>query len=341
MLEPMYASEKPPLVSVVTPVYNGEAFIERCIESVLAQTFGDFEYIIVNNRSVDRTLEIAKRYAEKDARIRIHDNTEFVEVIANHNLAFSLISPATQYLKVVSADDWIVPECLERMVALANAHPSVGLVGSYLMAGTQIVNVGLRYTETVVSGRVICRSMLLGGAHVFGAPSSLLYRADIVRRSKPFFPSANPHSDTTACYFALEDADFGFVHQILAHAEIHSESQTSRSIKYGTIRRSVISDVVRAGPLYLTPAEVADRVEHLMGYYYPWLVGAVVTNRADRKFWSMQKAELEEVGIHLSRLRIVTATLKRAARAIYNPRWALNWLAKLRKDPRKIEASYY
>jgi glycosyltransferase involved in cell wall biosynthesis len=330
-----------PIASVVTPVYNGEAFIGRCIESVLAQTLGDYEYIIVNNRSTDRTLEIAKRYAEKDARIRIHDNAEFVGVIENHNLAFSLISPATKYLKVVSADDWIVPECLEKMVALAEAHRSVGLVGTYLMAGTQILNAGLKYQETVVPGRDICRSTLLGGAYVFGSPTSLLYRADIVRKSKAFYPHPQPHSDTTACYLSLVNADFGFVHQILSHAEVHSESQTSRSIKYGTIRRAGISDVVRVGPLYLTPAQVADRVEHLMGYYYQWLVGALVTNRADPKFWSMQKAELEEVGIHLSYGRIAAAALKKAVRALLNPRWALNWIAKLRRDPRKIEASYY
>jgi glycosyltransferase involved in cell wall biosynthesis len=330
-----------PLASVVTPVYNGEAFIERCIESVLAQTFADYEYIIVNNRSTDRTLEIAKRYAEKDARIRIHDNTEFVGVIENHNLAFSLISPTTKYLKVVSADDWIVPECLEKMIALAEAHPSIALVGTYLMVGTKITNTGLRYTETVVQGRDICRSTLLGGAYVFGSPTSLLYRADIVRKSKAFYPHPNPHSDVTACYLSLENADFGFVHQILSHAEVHSESQTSRSIKYGTIRRAMISDLVNVGPLYLTPNEVADRIEHLMGYYYQWLVGGLIANRADPKFWPIQKAELEEVGIHLSYPRLLTATLNRAVRAVLNPRWALNRIAKFRKDPRKIEASYY
>jgi glycosyltransferase involved in cell wall biosynthesis len=330
-----------PLASIVTPVYNGEAFIARCIESVLAQTLGDYEYIIVNNRSTDRTLEIAKNYAQKDARIRIHDNAEFLDVIANHNLAFSLISPMTKYMKVVCADDWIVPECLAKMVALAQAHPSIALVGSYSMAGTKITNTGLNYTQSVVPGRVICRSQLLGGEYVFGSPSSLLYRADIVRKSNAFFPHPSPHSDVTACYLSLQNADFGFVHQILAHSEVHSDSQTSRSIKYGTIRRSMISDLVRVGPLYLTPAEVADRVEHLMGYYYQWLGGGLIANRADPTFWATQKAELEEVGIHLSYPRLLAGMLNKGVRAVVNPRWALNKIAKFRKDPRKVEASYY
>ena len=52
-----------PLVSVITPVYNGEEFLPECIESVLAQTYQNWDYTIVNNRSTDRTLEIAKSYA--------------------------------------------------------------------------------------------------------------------------------------------------------------------------------------------------------------------------------------------------------------------------------------
>ena len=52
-------SRQEPFVSVLTPVYNGEDFLAECIESVLSQTHGNFEYIIVNNRSTDRSLEIA------------------------------------------------------------------------------------------------------------------------------------------------------------------------------------------------------------------------------------------------------------------------------------------
>ncbi|HWO28227.1 MAG TPA: glycosyltransferase family A protein, partial [Candidatus Acidoferrum sp.] len=114
-----------PLVSVLTPVYNGEEFLAECIESILNQSYKNFEYLIVNNCSTDRTLEIALDYAKEDRRIRVHDNREFLGVIANHNLAFSLISPAATYCKVVSADDFIFSECLVRMVELAERNPSV------------------------------------------------------------------------------------------------------------------------------------------------------------------------------------------------------------------------
>src|SRR3977135_4188229 len=94
-----------PLVSVVTHVYNGESYLRECIESVLAQTYTNWDYTIVNNCSTDRTLEIAQESAAKDSRIRIHSNEVFVRVIENHNISFRQIAPQSKYCKVVAADD--------------------------------------------------------------------------------------------------------------------------------------------------------------------------------------------------------------------------------------------
>ena len=63
-----------PLVSVVTPVFNGGKFLGECIDSVLAQTYTNWEYVIVDNCSTDATLEIAQRYAAADPRIRVYHN---------------------------------------------------------------------------------------------------------------------------------------------------------------------------------------------------------------------------------------------------------------------------
>ncbi len=129
------STEYRPLVSIVTPVYNGETYLTECIESVLSQTYQNWEYIILNNNSRDRTLEIAEEYRRRDSRIRIYSNDTLLPIIANHNKAFSLISAESKYCKVVSADDWLFPECLQRMVGLAEENPSVGIVGAYQLSG--------------------------------------------------------------------------------------------------------------------------------------------------------------------------------------------------------------
>ena len=106
--------ESQPLVSVLTPVYNGEKYLSECIESVLEQTYLNWEYIIVNNRSTDRTSEIARAYASKDKRIRVHTNTEFVDFAANENIAFQQIALESKYCKMVHADDWLSPGQLQQ-----------------------------------------------------------------------------------------------------------------------------------------------------------------------------------------------------------------------------------
>src|SRR5437016_8942627 len=114
-----------PLLSIVTPVYNNADHLEECIESVLAQTYVNWDYTIVDNCSSDGSAEIARRFAEKEPRIRVRENKRFLSALENHNVALRYISPGSTYCKVVFGDDWIFPECLEKMVSLAEKHPSV------------------------------------------------------------------------------------------------------------------------------------------------------------------------------------------------------------------------
>src|SRR5262245_33791133 len=124
-----------PLVSVVTPVYNAAEYLQECIESVRAQTYQNWDYTIVDNCSTDGSAAIARRYAAMDSRIRVCRNAHFLPAIPNHNAALREISTASKYCKVVFGDDWLFPECLQRMVVVAEAHPSVGIVGAYCLEG--------------------------------------------------------------------------------------------------------------------------------------------------------------------------------------------------------------
>src|ERR1700721_3289868 len=150
---PTLQAKVEPLVMLLTPVFNGEEFLRECIESVLAQTYSHGEYLIVNNRSTDRTLEIAQEYAGKDPRIRIHDNVDFLPRMQNINNAFRRTSSESKFCKMVLADDWIFPECLEKMISLAENHPSVGIVGAYGLAGTRVLLHALPYPSPLVGGR--------------------------------------------------------------------------------------------------------------------------------------------------------------------------------------------
>ncbi len=146
------ARNEQPLVSVVTPVYNGAEFIRECIESVLAQTYENWEYVVVDNCSTDSTLEIAREYEARDPRIRVLTPAMFVDPIESGNRSLREISPQSKYTKVLHADDWLFPECLERMVALAERNPTVGIVSAYRLEETRVTLTGLPHSISVLLG---------------------------------------------------------------------------------------------------------------------------------------------------------------------------------------------
>src|SRR5271167_143509 len=237
-----------PLVSIVTPVYNEAGHLAECIESVLAQTYQKWDFTIIDNCSTDGSLEVARRYAEKDPRIRIHENQRFLPVIPNHNVALRQISPDSKYCKVVLGDDWIFPDCLEQMVAVAEAHPSVGIVGAYALEGQRVAWTGLPYPSSLVSGLEICRRHLLEGLYVFGSANAVLYRADLVRNRDPFYNETNIHADTEACFALLKTSDFGFVHQILTFTRVRSESLSTVSADLHTYFAGMLQLLLAHGP---------------------------------------------------------------------------------------------
>ena len=314
-------TESRPLVSVVTPVYNGERYLRQCIESVLAQTYQHWDYTIVNNRSTDGTLAIALEYAARDPRIRIHNNQQFVRVIENHNIAFRQISPDSEYCKPLAADDWLFPECLERMVALAEQDERVAIVGAYGLSGTEVVWVGLPYLDgtAIARGQEACRLRLLGGPYVFGTPTSVLYRSAILRLRHAFYNEANIHADAEACLEFLGEYGFGFVHQVLTCTRVRDDSLTSVSRRLNTYLPSVVYELLKYGGKFLSEPEVQRRIAVRLEEYYRYL-GRQVYRRRGREFWDFHRQKLAELGYPLSVPGVAAAALAYALDIVLNPK---------------------
>jgi glycosyltransferase involved in cell wall biosynthesis len=268
-----------PLVWVVTPVYNGERYIAECIESVLGQTYDNWEYVVVDNCSVDRTREIVQAFAERDARIRLEASTEFLPVIANWNRALRLVPKAAKYCKIVHADDTLLPECLERMVDLAERNPSVAIVTSYALHGDEVRHQGVPRSVDVVDGREISRATLLGECYVFGSPSSLLLRASDVRARPEFYSESNFHADTEVCFDLLLDADLGFVHEVLTRTRVHDEAMTSFAVAVNTFHHGWLAIHLKYGRHYLGTSEYYRRLAHRLRVYATDLIKAVITGK--------------------------------------------------------------
>lgn len=115
-----------PRVSIGLPVYNGAKYICAAIESVLNQTFTDFELLIADNASTDDTEAICREYAAKDSRIRYYRNPENLGAAPNFNLAFE--QSVAPYFRWHAHDDLIAPTYLEKCVPVLDNHPDVVLV---------------------------------------------------------------------------------------------------------------------------------------------------------------------------------------------------------------------
>lgn len=116
---------KVPKVSIGLPVYNGEEFLKESIDSILSQSFNDFELIIADNASIDKTEEISKSYLNKDKRIRYVRNKRNLGAARNYNLVFEL--SVGKYFKWATHDDLHAPSSLERCVKVLDQNPSVVL----------------------------------------------------------------------------------------------------------------------------------------------------------------------------------------------------------------------
>ena len=315
-----------PFVTILTPVYNGEKYLVECIESVLAQTFENWEYIIINNCSTDGSLAIAEHYARKDPRIRVLTNARFVGVIESHNIAFGLVPLESKYCKVVSADDWITPDCVTKMVSLAEAYPTAAIIGSYQRRGEEVRWKGLPRNIEFISGREVCRLTLLGNIDVFGGPTNVLYRSGIIMRNQPFFPHLLPHADTSACYKYLQGYDFGFVHEILSVERVHDQQLSSTMNSLAASSPATLEILLTYGPIYLSEAEFEGGKRRLLQEYYR-CIGCSVLQMREREFWKYHTSRLRDLGYPMQWRKVIRATVDEILEEAQKPSVAFKKLA--------------
>lgn len=319
-----------PKISVVTPVFNGERYLAEAIESVRAQTFSNWDYVIADNCSTDRTLEIAERYAALDPRIRVYRADRFLPIIANWNRAIRQIAPDSRYCKVLHADDRLLPECLAHMSAVMEACPRVGIVGSYVLTDKTILGDGLPHGQSVWSGREICRNTLLGRYYLFGSPSSLLVRADLIR-AKPdgFYNENNVHADFEICYELLESNDFGFVHQVLSFTRRHADSVSNTfSSFYNPQLVEYLGMMRKYGPKYLDHETFARLHEDMLRSYRRIVARRLISGRG-LSYWRFHRDKLRSLGYAVDARDIARGAVEEFFRLLTHPREAALLLAGL------------
>ena len=290
-------AESFPLVSVVTPVYNGATYLQECMESVLRQTYTNWDYTVVDNASTDETPNIVAEFAKSDSRVRLLRFDELVGATENHNRAIRAINAESEFCKVIQADDWLYPECLDQMVRAGQRSEKIGFVSAYRLWGTEVDLVGLPYWKTILSGREILAQSLTGGPYVTGAPTALLYRSRFVRERDPFFHPGFRHADTEAAYWLLSRHDFALVHQVLTFARKQAGARTEWAGEMSTYLPENIRFLLRYGPEVLEPHRFRRQLRLELRRYVWFHIRQVPkpSRLADGAFFAVHRAEINGI----------------------------------------------
>lgn len=142
-----------PMVSVIMPVYNAERYLTEAVESILRQTFRDFELIVIDDCSTDSSLAMMKSFAEGDERVRLLENAQNLGITPTLNRGIQ--AARGKYIARMDADDVSLPDRLEKQVAFLQANPEIGLIsGDALGIDANGIEIDADYSLTVEPGYV-------------------------------------------------------------------------------------------------------------------------------------------------------------------------------------------
>jgi len=214
-----------PKVSVCIPSYNYAHYIAGCIQSVLEQTYRDYELVIVDNRSSDNTVEVVHSF--RDPRIRFFQNERNLGLVPNWNRCVSLASG--EYIAVLPADDAFLPRMLERSVAMLDAHPNLGFTySSYYMTDElgKVVQTKRQWDQDrVMTGEDAVRTNLINAN--FAIPVTVLMRRDCYGATGGYDETYRLIVDWVLYMRAALRHDVGYIAELLAFHRYQQPSSVS------------------------------------------------------------------------------------------------------------------
>lgn len=221
-----------PKVSVLMPAYNAEKYLGQAIESILNQTFGDFECIIIDDCSKDKTWDIIQEYAKKDKRIVGVTNEHNLGIAGNLNKAISLAKG--QYLARMDADDWAYPDRFEKQIAFLDSNPKVGIVGGAMEVYNESLDT-LLYVRSYYTDNASLRAYMFKQSP-FSHPC-IMYRKEVIKDNL-YNEKLSPTEDYDLYFRVGKTYEFANLEDILLKyrtSNTQSSSKTANRQQYLTL----------------------------------------------------------------------------------------------------------
>ncbi|MBU5636449.1 glycosyltransferase [Geomonas sp. Red69] len=208
-----------PKVTVLMPVYNGELFLREAIDSILAQSFAEFELLVIDDGSSDASAAIAASYA--DSRLRLIQNGANLGLIETLNRGIELARG--EYILRMDCDDVSLPERLRKQVDFMDRFPEVGVCGVwYLEFGPKL----RRITRCAADHESIRCGTLFNP--VVGHPSVILRRKLLLEHGLRYDPAYRHAEDYQLWSQALQHCRFANIPEVLLHYRVHPGQVTAQ-----------------------------------------------------------------------------------------------------------------
>ena len=220
----------PPKVSVCIPTYNYARFLPEAIESILNQSFADFELLIIDDCSTDDTAAVVQGYAARDARIRFSVNSPNLGMVNNWNLC--LRQARGEFVKFVFGDDLLTSrEALRKMLAPLIADSSISLVASarnIVDPESKVIRTRSSFGKTtVIAGDEAIRRCLLEQKNLIGEPTVVMFRKKDTERG--FNKDYRQIVDLEMWYHLLEQGALAYLNEPLCAFRCHPDQQTEHN----------------------------------------------------------------------------------------------------------------
>jgi len=224
-----------PLVAVVTPVYNGGAYLEATMRCVQRQTYDRLVHVIVDNCSSDNTPEIIDQFRSQRVELIVSRNSSVLPARENWTTALCAAPAGTTYVKILCADDLMRSDCIARFVEVAETDERIEVVLCDDVFADRVRRASLPTEDTVFDGIEVARRMLNGSIHW------LPYQHMFVRlreedRGPAFFDGVPIHYDYAAVVRCTLRGKFGYLREPLVYTRWHVRSITSQYTGVGQLK---------------------------------------------------------------------------------------------------------
>ena len=249
-----------PLVSVIMPVYNGEKYLAEAIESILAQTFTDFELLIVDDGSTDGSAEIIRSFEAQDRRIRFFQLESNQGAANARNVGF--FASQGEYITNMDCDDISLPQRLQKQVDFMQSHFDVGALGTRCYVTNEDLSI-TQFEFVVPQLHALIAMNLFYGASFVG--TTVMLRREFLASVSGYEPSHRIGEDLELHMRLLMQTDIRFANlsEVLMLYRKHEFNKTSVAKADGTVEEAKLRERALERLWGVRPAGAVDRFQRL------------------------------------------------------------------------------